>query len=103
MDATDERKKKGDKIERFVLLPAYVRMWAIATFTRVMFRSGKELLYNRTVAMTTVLTFVFPTQPVVLLLGFMTRIYAMLSSAPYLHDSQVIMDFVITVVRIVTT
>ena len=69
-------------------IAAYVRLWAFCTFTRVFFRSGKELVYNSYVAAAVVPSFLLPTQPLALLCGFGVRIFAMLSSLPYLHDSQ---------------
>ena len=69
-------------------IAAYVRVWAAATFARVVFRAGKELVYNRIVAVAVVPAFFFPTHPVALVVGFGVRIFAMISSLPYLHDSQ---------------
>ena len=57
-------------------------------FVRVTTSTGKELVFNNAVAVATVPAFVFPTNPIALLLGFGTRIFAMISSLPYLHDSQ---------------
>lgn len=70
------------------VLAAYVRLWAVATATRVLSRSGAELRYNEAVALCAVLTFCFPLRPTVLLSSFGCRIAALLASLPYIHDSQ---------------
>lgn len=50
--------------------------------------TGKELVFNNAVAVVTIPAFVFPSNPLALLLGFGMRIFAMIASLPYLHDSQ---------------
>lgn len=69
-------------------IASYVRIWSFCTFTRVFFRSGKELVYNNAVAVAVIPPLIYPKEPIALLLGFGTRIFAMISSLPYLHDSQ---------------
>ena len=78
----------AEEADAAAFFAAYVRLWAFCTFTRVFFRSGKELVYNSYVAAAVVPSFLLPTQPLALLCGFGVRIYAMISSLPYLHDSQ---------------
>jgi hypothetical protein len=69
-------------------LTAYVRLWAVSVTCRVLSRAGAELRFNEAVAACALLAFISPKQPAALLLGLGCRIFAVLASMPYVHDSQ---------------
>ena len=70
------------------LLITYVQLWSIATCARALSKAGRELKYNNIVAVTSLFTFFFPQYPLVMLIGFGSRIYALIASLPYIHNSQ---------------
>ena len=85
-DSNEETTSYGKDVA--LLLPAYMRMWAVATFVRVTTSAGAELRYNNAVALAVLPTLCVPLVPVALLIGLCVRIAACFGSLPYLHDSQ---------------
>ena len=83
-----EKLKEKTKEKEELILPVFVRMWAVSTFMRVTTRPGVELLYNPVVAGVACIAFGLPMQPLAVLLAFSVRIFALVSSCPYIHDSQ---------------
>jgi hypothetical protein len=69
-------------------LAAYVRIWAFSVLCRTLTRAGAELVFNDAVCLGCIAAFCFPLQPAALLLGFGTRVASLLTSMPYIHDSQ---------------
>ena len=72
------------------LLGTYVKIWAINSLLRVLTGPGRELVYKYPVACCLVVSFSFPDSPLALLVGFGARVYSVLSSYPFVHDSQVL-------------
>lgn len=81
-DDEDEQRDMG------ALLPAYIRMWAVATFVRVTTSAGAELRYKTPVAVAVLPALCVPKMPVPVLIAVCVRIHALLATTPYLHDSQ---------------
>ena len=77
-------KKHEDKC----FLAAFVRLWSFATISRNLTPPGVELRYNFPVAFFAFVSFLFPLQPIALILGFGVRVVACLASVPYVHDAQ---------------
>ena len=99
--AVDSKKRKEERVgeeneeevdtkrDRGVLLPAYVRMWAVATAVRVTTSAGAELRYKTGVAVAVLPTLCIPQLPLAVVSALCVRILSLMATTPYLHDSQV--------------
>ena len=84
----DDEKEKVVMDDEALVLPVYIRMWAVSTFLRVVTRFALELVYNPAVAVAACVAFCLPQTPLAVLVGLGVRIFALIASLPHIHNSQ---------------